>query len=271
MITGDFTMDDFIWRALVAGLGVAAISGPIGCFIVWRRMAYFGATLAHAALLGVALGFLFDVRINVGIVVVCIGVSLLLAALQQQRKIATDTLLGILAHGALAAGLVVLSFMESVRVDLMAYLFGDILAVSIQDIIWIYAGGTACIIGLCALWSRLLAMTIHEDLARVEGVNVSWVRLFYMLLIAIVVAVGMKVVGMLLIISMLIIPAAVARQFAKTPEQMAFLASVIGMVSVSLGIFSSLQWDTPAGPSIVVIATLMFFLTYLLPTQQKAS
>ena len=270
MIMDNFTLDDFIVRAVIAGLGVAAISGPIGCFIVWRRMAYFGATLAHAALLGVALGFLFDVSINVGIIVICVGVSFLLVALQNQRNITTDTLLGILAHGALAAGLVVLSFMETVRVDLMAYLFGDILAVSIRDILWIYAGGTVCIIGLAALWPRLLAMTIHEDLARVEGVKVSWVRLFYMLLIAIVVAVGMKVVGMLLIISMLIIPAAVARQFAKTPEQMAIIASLVGMVSVGLGLYSSLQWDTPAGPSIVVIATLLFFLTYLLPSRQQA-
>ena len=263
-------MDDFIIRALIAGLGVAAISGPIGCFIVWRRMTYFGATLAHAALLGVALGFLFDVSINAGIIVVCIGVSLLLVALQQQRKLTTDTLLGILAHGSLAAGLVVLSFMDTVRVDLMGYLFGDILAVSVRDILWIYAGGTACLIGLAALWSRLLAMTIHEDLARVEGVAIAWVRLIYMLLIAIVVAVGMKVVGMLLIVSMLIIPAAVARQFSNTPEQMAVLASLIGMLAVGLGIFSSLQWDTPAGPSIVVVATLLFLLTYVLPARQQS-
>ncbi len=263
-------MDDFILRALLAGLGVAAISGPIGCFIVWRRMAYFGATLAHGALLGVALGFLFDVNVNAGIIVVCIGVSLLLVALQNQRRLATDTLLGILAHGALAAGLVVISFMDTVRVDLMAYLFGDVLAVSIQDILWIYAGGMASLIGLAAIWSRLLAMTVHEDLARVEGVSVTWVRLFYMLLIAVVVAVGMKIVGMLLIISMLIIPAAVARRFASTPEQMAVLSSLIGMMAVGIGLFSSLQWDTPTGPTIVLVATVLFFIAFLVPVPRHS-
>ena len=263
-------MDDFILRALLAGLGVAAISGPIGCFIVWRRMAYFGATLAHGALLGVALGFLFDVNVNAGIIVVCIGVSLLLVALQNQRRLATDTLLGILAHGALAAGLVVISFMDTVRVDLVAYLFGDVLAVSIQDILWIYAGGMASLIGLAAIWSRLLAMTVHEDLARVEGVSVTWVRLFYMLLIAVVVAVGMKIVGMLLIISMLIIPAAVARRFASTPEQMAVLSSLIGMMAVGIGLFSSLQWDTPTGPTIVLVATVLFFIAFLVPVPRHS-
>ncbi|MEX2449486.1 MAG: iron chelate uptake ABC transporter family permease subunit [Rhodospirillales bacterium] len=258
-------MDDFLVRALVAGVGVALVAGPVGCFIVWRRMAYFGATLAHAALLGVALGFLFEVSLTIGIIVVCVGISLLLAALQYQRRLATDTLLGILAHGALAAGLVVLAFMKSLRVDLMAYLFGDILAVDTLDIVWIYAGGIGCLIALACIWSRLLSMTVHEDLAKVEGVNVTLIRLIYMLLIAVVVAVGMKIVGMLLIISMLIIPAAVARRFAATPEQMAALASLIGIVAVGLGLFSSLRWDTPAGPTIVVVATLLFFLSLAVP------
>lgn len=261
-------MDDFIWRALIAGIGVALIAGPVGCFVVWRRMAYFGATLAHAALLGVALGFLFDFNLTLGIIAVCVGISIILVGLQKQRWLAMDTLLGILAHGALAAGLVVLAFMDNLRVDLMAYLFGDILAVNARDIIWIYVGGLGCLIGLAGIWSRLLAMTVHEDLARVEGVGIARVRLIYMLLIAVIVAVGMKIVGILLIVSMLIIPAAAARQLAATPEQMAGMASLIGVLAVAGGVFSSVQWDTPTGPTIVVVAILIFFVAALLPMRK---
>lgn len=263
-------MDDFIWRALIGGVGVALIAGPIGCFIVWRRMAYFGATLAHAALLGVALGFLFEFNITLGIIVVSIAISFVLFGLQNQRRLATDTLLGILAHGSLAAGLVVLAFMDNLRVDLMAYLFGDILAVNIHDIIWIYAGGLGCLIGLMSIWSRLLAMTVHEDLAKVEGVQISRIRLAYMLLIAVIVAVGMKIVGILLIVSLLIIPAATARRWVATPEQMALLASLFGVLAVCGGVFGSVQWDTPTGPSIVVIATIFFFVSWLVPLLKES-
>ncbi|MDH3472643.1 MAG: metal ABC transporter permease [Rhodospirillales bacterium] len=261
-------MADFLLRALLAGLGVAVVSGALGCFIVWRRMAYFGATLAHAALLGIALGLLFEVNVNLGILVVCVVVSALLAGLQQQGRLATDTLLGILAHGALALGLVVISFMETLRIDLLAYLFGDILAVTGGDLVWIYAGGAAVLAALVALWRPLLLITVHEELARVDGVATAPVRLAFMLLISVVIAVAMKIVGVLLIISLLIIPAAAARRLAGTPEQMALLASAIGCLAVLGGLGASLRWDTPAGPSIVVAATGLFFLLLAVPLRR---
>ncbi len=256
-------MDDFILRALAAGVGVALVAGPLGCFVVWRRMAYFGATLAHAALLGIALGFLFDIDIRLGIIFVSVAVSALVVGLERARRLADDTLLGILAHGALAFGLVCLAFLEPVRIDLMAYLFGDILAVDGGDIAWIYGGGAAALAVLAAIWRRLLSLTVQEDLARVEGVPVTAVRLAFMLVMALVIAVAMKIVGVLLIVSMLIIPAAAARRFAATPEQMAALAAIIGCIAVAGGLGASLAWDTPAGPSIVAVATVIFFLTLL--------
>jgi len=262
-------MDDFIVRAALAGVGLAVIGGPVGCFIVWRRMAYFGATLAHAALLGIALGFLFDVSPTVGIVAVCVAVSLLLAALQRQRQLASDTLMGILAHGALAAGLVVIGFTEGLRVDLLAYLFGDILAVTAADLLWIYAGGLVSLAVLAVLWRRLLCITVDEDLARVEGVPVEAVRLLFMVLIAVVIAVAMKIVGILLIISLLIIPAAAARRFAPTPEVMALGAVVAGVLSVAGGLGASLRWDVPAGPAIVTAATVLFLASLAVRTGRK--
>ena len=159
-------IDDFLWRALFAGIGVVMIAGPLGCFIVWRRMAYFGDSLAHSALLGIALGLLLGIDLTIGIVAGAAGFALLLLALQQQRKLAGDTLLGILAHSGLALGLVVLSFFESLRVDLLAYLFGDVLAVNSPDLIWIYGGSTVALAVLLLIWRQLLAITVHEDLAQ---------------------------------------------------------------------------------------------------------
>ena len=207
-------MDDFLLRAGVAGIGVAAVAGPLGAFVVWRRMAYFGDTLAHAALLGVALGVVAGISVNVGIVIVCAGVASALVLLQQQRMLASDTLLGLLAHSTLSLGLVALALLETVRVAILAYLFGDILAVSPTDLLWIYGGGAVALAVLIAIWRPLLSITVNEELARVEGVNALRVRLVFMLLIALVIAVALKVVGMLLITSLLIIPAAAARRFA---------------------------------------------------------
>ena len=255
-------MDDFLIRALICGLGVALVAGPLGAFVVWRRMAYFGDTLAHSALLGVALGFLLDVSVNLGIIAVCVLVAVTLVALQHQQRLAADTLLGILSHSTLSLGLVALAFLETLRVDLMGYLFGDILAVTTLDIYWVYGGGLVALAVLLAIWRPLLAMTVHEDLARVEGKPVAAVRLAFMVLMAIVIAVAMKVVGVLLITSLLIIPAATARRFARTPEQMAVLAAVVGMAAVGLGLYGSLLWDLPAGPAIVVAAALVFFLSF---------
>jgi len=266
-------MDDFLWRALLGGLGVALIAGPLGCFIVWRRMAYFGDTLAHSALLGIALGFLLNSTIQLKLnsllmfttLSVSIAIALLLVILQSQKRFATDTLLGILAHTALSLGLVALAFLEGegLRIDLYAYLFGDLLAVTRLDLYWLYGGGALILLCLILIWESLLSITVHEELAQVEGVPVVWVRLIFMLMVALVIAVAMKIVGILLITSMLIIPAAAARSFARTPEIMAVLASLIGGIAVVMGLYMSWHWDTPTGPSVVVAASFLFMLTLI--------
>jgi len=258
-------IDDFLLRALIGGLGVALVAGPFGSFVVWRRLAYFGDTLSHSALLGVALGFILHINLTVGIIVICQLLAILLFYSQRQRQLASDTMLGIFAHGALSLGLVALAFMEDVRIDLVAYLFGDILAISNSDLGWIFAGGGIALAGLLWLWKPLLAITIHEDLARVEGVPVDQVNWMFLGLIALIVAVMMKVVGMLLVTALLIIPAATARRFAGNPEIMALLASLIGCMAVCAGLYGSFQWDTPTGPTIVVAACLIFILGFLVP------
>jgi zinc transport system permease protein len=258
-------MPEFLLNALLAGLALALVAGPLGSFVVWRRMAYFGDTLAHAALLGVALGFLLDISPTLAVVVGCIVLAVLLVTLQQRQPLAADTLLGILAHSTLSLGLVTVSLLDEVRVDLMAYLFGDLLAVGTGDLLWI-VGGSALVLGVLAwLWRPLLALTVHEELARVEGLPVGALRLALMLLIAVVIAVAMKIVGVLLITSLLIIPAAAAQRHARSPEQMAAGASLVGLLAVCGGLALSWYQDTPAGPSIVVSAAGLFLLSFLLP------
>ena len=248
----------FVWRALLGGVGVALVAGPLGCFVVWRRMAYFGDSMAHSALLGVALGAALGIDLNVGMMAAFVVFALLLVYLQNRQRIATDTLLGILSHAALSLGLVAISFMEGMRVDLLGYLFGDILAVGWPELIWIYGGGALALGVLLVIWERLLALTIHEELALAEGVPVLAIQLAFMLLIALLTVLAMKIVGILLVTALLIIPAAVARRFARTPEQMALLAAAAGCAAVLGGLLASLAWDTPSGPSVVVVAALMF-------------
>ncbi|MBF0630602.1 MAG: metal ABC transporter permease [Magnetococcales bacterium] len=255
-------MADFLLLSWLAGLGVAAVSGPLGCFVVWRRMAYFGDTMAHGALLGVALGFAFQTDPTLGVVIVSGAIALVLYFLRRQKSLASDTLLGILSHGTLSLGLVVLGFMSQIRMDLMGYLFGDILAVSLADVVGILLGGVLVLAVLARLWHPLLLMTVHEDMARAEGVAVDRIHLVFMFLIAMVIAMTMKIIGILLVTSMLIIPAATARNLVRSPEAMALMGSVIGMLSVSLGLLVSFHWDTPSGPSIVVVAMMLFVFSH---------
>lgn len=256
-------MDEFLLRALAAGLGLTLISGPLGVFVVWLRMAYFGDTLAHSALLGIALGLLFDVDLQLSVLLLALLVAAALLLLQRRSALASDTLLGILAHGALAIGLVAISFRDDVRVDLLAYLFGDILAVSATDVMWIWLGALGGLIAVGALWRPLLNLTVHADLAAVDGVAVGRIKLVFMLLVALVIALAMKLVGVLLITALLIIPAAAAQRISRSPEQMALFASLIGALAVILGLSLSAWMDTPAGPSIVAMATLLFVVLLL--------
>jgi zinc transport system permease protein len=233
-------------------------------------MAYFGDTLSHSALLGVSLGILSGVNESVGVILVCTALAGVLVLMQKQRRLATDTLLGILAHTALSLGLVGLTFLETVRVDLVGYLFGDILAVTTIDLYWIWSGAAITLSVLALLWRPLLATTVNEELAQVEGVPVLAVRFAFMILVALVIAVAMKVVGILLITSLLIIPAAAARRFARTPEFMASLASVIGCLAVALGLWASLRWNTPTGPSVFVAAAGLFVVGQLIPERRRS-
>lgn len=256
-------LDDFFTRAVIGGIGVALVAGPLGCFIIWRRLAYFGDTLSHSALLGVALALLFELNITFAVFAISVIVSLLLMLLQRRASLSSDALLGLLAHSALAVGLVVLAFMSWVRVDLMGFLFGDILAITPLDLAIIWGGGVVVLAVLVRIWRPLFAATVNYELATAEGARPDLANIVFMILMAAVIAVSMKIVGVLLITALLIIPAATARRFATSPELMAVIAAIVGVGSVWLGLLGSLEWDTPAGPSIVVAALVCFVISVL--------
>jgi zinc transport system permease protein len=249
---------EFIEKAFLAGSGIALIVGPLGSVIVWRRMTNFGDALGHATLLGVCFAWLFNINLYVGLISVSLIVAGILATLSRQKRLASDTLLTVLAQATLSLGLVLATFLEGVRMDLLGYLYGDILAVNSTDLVWILAIDCIGLVALVFLWRSLLSITIHEDIAHVEGVSVMLVKWSLILLLAIVFAIAMKLVGVLLITALLVIPASTARQFSKTPEQMAALASVFGVLSVGMGIALSKWYDWPAGPAIVISGFSLF-------------
>lgn len=259
-------LDDFFVRALLAGMGVALVAGPLGCFVVWRRMAYFGDTMAHAALLGVAIGLLLDIHMMAGVFAATVATSLALIALERRAGLSADALLGILAHSTLSIGLVLVALMTWIRTDLLSYLFGDILSVSRMDILVVWLGAAAILAILVVIWRPLLAGTVNRDLAMAEGLDPDRARFIFMMLLALMIAIAMKIVGILLITSLLIIPAATARRLALNPETMAIAASLCGILAVIAGLFASLYYDTPSGPSIVV-AALGLFVISLMPLQ----
>lgn len=252
-------LDDFFFRALFAVLIVALVAGPTGCVILWQRKAYFGDTMAHSALLGVVLGVVFGLNPEVGVFGVAFLVAVTVVLLQRVSRLAGDTILGVLAHSTLAIGLVAMALTESTRqYELIAYLFGDVLAVGREDLILIGLGGLFSLAVLVAIWRSLVAATLHEGLAAAEGAKPLRNQLLYMALVAAVVAVGMQVVGALLVVALMIVPAAVARTLARTPEQMALIAVVVAALSGVLGLYGSFWLDTPVGPSVVTVAAFIF-------------
>jgi len=256
-------LDSFILYALAAGVALAMVVGPLGSVVVWRRMAYFGDTLAHASLLGVALAIAADQMPMAGVGLIGVGIAVLLFWLEKQRDLSTDTLLGILSHSALALGLIVLSVIQSrgFNINLMTYLFGDLLAVGVADIMLMYGSVFVILLVFSRILSPLISISVNEELARIDGIAVEKIRFIFMILLALVIAVALKVVGILLITALLIIPAATARLYSQSPKQMVLISVMIAMLAVILGLFSSLNWDLPAGPSIVVAAAGLFFVS----------
>ena len=255
--------DDFIIRAFAAGVGLALITGPLGCFIIWRRLSYFGDTIAHSALLGVVIAYAMNFNLIIAVFAVSCFIALSLLFLQKRTNLPDDALLGLLAHSVLAIGLVLLGILSFIRIDLMGLLFGDILSVNITDVLFVWIGGSIVLMVLILIWRPLFAATVNLELAKAEGLNADLANAIFTILIASVIAISIKIVGILLITGLLIIPAAASRNLSSTPIQMAIISSVIGLVSVVLGLQTSMIWNSPTGPTILAIALGVFILTLI--------
>ena len=255
--------DDFFIRALIAGIGIALVTGPIGCFIIWRRLSFFGDTLSHSALLGVTIGFFFNINVAFSVFLISSAIALILLKLQKTTKLPGDALLGLLAHSSLAVGLVVISFLSSIRFDIMGLLFGDILAVNEIDLLIIWLGGALILLILKIIWKPLFASTVNNELAEAEGMNPERANAIFTILLAAIIAISIKIVGLLLITGMLIMPAAMSRNISNNPQQMVKLSIVGGLLSVLIGLFSSLQFNSPSGPSIITAALVLFSFTLI--------
>lgn len=255
--------EPFALRALAAGVGLAVVAAPLGCLVVWRRMAYVGETLAQASLLGVALGLALHVDMTAAVIVAALAAASLIVAFGQQKLIALDSVLGLMHHGLLALGVVTVALIKGPSIDLMSFLFGDIFAVSARDLWWIYGGGALVLGATVALWTPLVRLSLHEDLATAEGIDPRLPRLLFNVLLAVVIAVAMKIVGILLVMAFLIVPAVAARPYAATPAMMAILAAVIAIAGVFAGIVLSLSSDAPGGASIVLAMCAIALISIL--------
>ena len=253
--------DDFFIRAIFAGIGIAFVTGPLGCFVVWRRLSYFGDTLAHSALLGVTIAYSLDFNIAVSIFFISSAIALILIQLQRKTNLPSDALLGLLAHSSLAVGLVVIGFLTFIRFDIMGLLFGDILAVNKKDLFIIWFGGALILIVLKLIWKPLFASTVNYELAEAEGLNPDRAKAIFTILMAAIIAISIKIVGLLLITGMLIIPTAMARNLSDTPRKMVVYSILGGLLSVLIGLFSSLEFNTPSGPSIIAAALFLFIIS----------
>lgn len=261
--------EPFFLKALAAGVGLAVVAAPLGCIIVWRRMAYVGETLAQSSLLGVALGLALGIDLTLAVVATAVATAGILIAFGRQKLLALDSVLGLMHHAALALGVVAIAVLKGPSIDLMSYLFGDVFAVTTTDLLWVYIGGAVVLALTMQLWRPLIRLSLHEDLATAEGINPTLPRAIFDMLLAVTIAVAMKIVGILLVMAFLIVPAVAARPLATTPERMAVIAAIIAVVSVFAGLGLSLYTDAPGGPSIV-LAMCAFAVISLLAMGRRA-
>ena len=260
--------DDFIIRATIAGCAIALIAAPLGCFILWRRMAYFGATIAHSGLLGAALGLALAINPTISIILVAVAIAALLIWLEQHTDLPADALMGFLAHGALAAGLIAASLMQGQRLDLMGYLFGDIFSITDGELWWIVIGGTLVTTVMYFIWQPLISLTVHEELASAEGNNPTLIRSIFIFTLAFTIAIAMKVIGILLIVAFLIMPPSIARSLATTPEAMLIWTAVIALLSVLTGLSLAFTFNTPGGPTIVMVMAALLLISQIRLTRR---
>ena len=249
-------IDIFLINAIIGGLGIAAIAGLLGSFVLWKNMAYFGDALSHSALLGITIGMLFHFNLTASVIL--IASIFALAFSSNKTRYSSDSILGILSYSSLSLAIILASY-SKIKIDLMSYLFGDILAINISDIYCLIIAAIIISLWIYYNWSKLVLLSISPELLQTEGGNIQLLKLGFSLVLALFVAISFKIVGVLLITAMLIIPPATALPISRSPLQMVIYAMVSGCLAVIIGIIVAISFDLPTGPSII-LSSFAFFL-----------
>lgn len=254
-------LDDFLVRSVIAGLIMVAIAAPMGCLMVWQRLAFLSDTLGHAAVMGVGLGLLLEVTPVFGVLAVALLIVYSLNRVNSLNSALSETTLAIISHTGLAGGIILVGLLPAQSVNLEAILFGDLLATTRADLVRLLITTVVLLLLLLHHWRSFVAVSVSREIAQAEGIQVRKVQFLMYIMIALLVAVMMKVMGVLLIAAMLVIPTTSARLFSRSPEQMVAVSALYGLAALAGGIGSSFQFDWQTGPAIAVSATLLLLAT----------
>jgi ABC-type Mn2+/Zn2+ transport system permease subunit len=257
----DYLTYPFIQRALLASVMAGILCPFVGNFVVLRRMSFFSDAISHSAFAGIAVGAMLGADLSMSSVIVAILIALLIAFLSEKTTLSHDTVIGVAFSGAIATGMLVMGMLKGYRADLFAYLFGDILAITNNDLLLILAVTILTITSLLLFLKPFLQITFNRDLAKVEGINVRFFEYLLFLIIAVVITVSLKIVGIILVTSLLIVPAASAKNLASSMKRLFMLSSFFGVLAGIVGLIGSVYLDTPSGPTIVLVSIGIFFLT----------
>ncbi len=259
-------LDKFLIYSIFTGIAIAASLCPLGCVVLWRRMPYFGDAISHSAVLGIVLGLMLNIDTTIGIMFVSILFSFLLISM---KDLVSNVMVVIISYSFLALGLFLLPFLvENTQVDIFSYLFGDILLVGMHEIVVILISSILVLCWLYFRWQKLLILAINKEMAYVDGINTRKIDLEFFLVTAFMIAISIKIVGVMLIAAMLVVPAAAARNISRSPSGMLLKSIMFGGVSVSLGIYASYIMDSPSGPSIVLASVVLFGFSAFLKRQE---
>ena len=254
---------EFMQRAFLAVALVGLVSAVVGAFIVVRGMAFIGDALAHASFAGVAAAFALGVSIYLGAIVAAVATALGIAFISQRGRLRFDTAIGVLFVGAFALGIVIVSRQENYTVDLFSFIFGNVLGVSWEDL-WVMAGLGALVIGLITLFYKELVFTAYDPtVAAATGVPTQPLEYGLLALIAVSTVVALQAVGIVLVIAMLVTPAATATMLVRRFHHVIFVGIAVALASSVIGLYVSYHGEVASGASIVLVATAFFIAALL--------
>ncbi|KDB19613.1 metal ABC transporter permease [Wolbachia endosymbiont of Glossina morsitans morsitans] len=254
---------DFFINSLVAVVVISLVTGALGSFMIWQRLSYLGDSLSHSSLLGVALALIFEISPSLSIMLIAITFAILLS-LNFNRLYSADTILNIVTNVVLSSSLILMSFLPSGNNSIISSLFGDILTLDQSDIVLIFLTSAVVTLILIFRWRYWLMISINQDLAVVEKINVNFVRLEFLITLAIFIAIAAKLIGILLVAAFLLIPAASARLISKTPMEMIIVATVFSVISGISGLMLSASFDLLTGPAIILVAAVYLIIAYFI-------